>query len=51
MEHLTTLERPGLFRVTQPSDGVAPAQMDDAENNNALSHAVVGEPNLSPRTS
>jgi enoyl-CoA hydratase/carnithine racemase len=41
MEHLTTLERPGLLRVTQPSDGVALVQMDDAENKNALSHAMV----------
>jgi polyketide biosynthesis enoyl-CoA hydratase PksI len=41
MEHLTTLEHPGLLRVTQPSDGVALVQMDDAENKNALSHAMV----------
>lgn len=41
MERLTTLERPDLLRVTQPSDGVALVQMDDAENKNALSHAMV----------
>jgi len=41
MEHLTTLERPGLLLVNQPSDGVALVQMEDAENKNALSHAMV----------
>src|SRR5262252_494866 len=36
MEHLTVLERPGLLRVTQQSDGVALVQIEDAENKNAL---------------
>jgi polyketide biosynthesis enoyl-CoA hydratase PksI len=41
MEHLSDLDRPGLLRVTQPSEGVALVQMDDAENKNALSHDMV----------
>jgi polyketide biosynthesis enoyl-CoA hydratase PksI len=41
MEQLIELDRPGLLRVTRPSEGVALVQMDDAENKNALGHAMV----------
>ncbi len=41
MDQITPLDRPGLIRVSTPSDGVALVQMDDAPGKNALSHAMV----------
>jgi polyketide biosynthesis enoyl-CoA hydratase PksI len=41
MDSLSALDRPGLLRLTRPSDGVALIQMDDDKRNNALSHEMV----------
>ena len=42
MARLALPERPGLLRVSLPSEGVACVQMEDAAGNNALSHDMVG---------
>src|SRR5437763_8831218 len=42
MARLALPERPGLLRVSLPSEGVACVQMKDAAGTTALSHDMVG---------